>query len=128
MTNGPIAEKPEPDSKEGSTGSAPEGSDNADGISVASSSLSKDAASVVAKVGTLPEDAESNDDTVSSTVTSYSSSAKGAFQRKRLVSTSLQTHPVKDDNLEDFHEHKLDGAHHALDVKYNLYSMVVSLF
>ncbi len=52
---------------------------------------------------------------------------EGALGRKRLESTSLQSHPVKDDNLEDFHEHRLAGAAHPLDVKYNLYSMVVSI-
>lgn len=47
-------------------------------------------------------------------------------RRKRQESTSLVSHPVKDDNLQDFHQHKLIGGIDALDVKYNLYSMVVS--
>jgi hypothetical protein len=47
-------------------------------------------------------------------------------RRMRQVSTSLISNPVKDDNLEDFHEHKLQNGASPLEVNYNLYGMVVS--
>ncbi len=40
--------------------------------------------------------------------------------RMRQVSTSLMATPVMDDNLEDFHEHRLEAEAKPLDVKYNL--------
>lgn len=47
-------------------------------------------------------------------------------RRKRMESTSLLTHTIKDDQLEDFHQHKLVEGHNPLEINYNLYSMVVS--
>ena len=47
-------------------------------------------------------------------------------RRKRLESTSLINNPIKDDKLEDFHQHKLEAKANPLDVKYSLYSYVVS--
>ena len=49
-----------------------------------------------------------------------------AVSRTRQESTSLHTHPIKDDDLQDFHQHRLLTGYHSLDVKYNLYGMVVS--
>ena len=46
--------------------------------------------------------------------------------RNRQESTSLQTHPILDDNLQDFHQHRLLPGKHPLDVNYNMYGMVVS--
>ena len=47
-------------------------------------------------------------------------------RRMRQESTSLYTHPITDDDLQDFHQHKLLPGRHPLDIKYNLRSMVVS--
>ena len=47
-------------------------------------------------------------------------------RRMRQESTSLYTHPITDDDLQDFHQHKLLSGRHPLDIKYNLRSMVVS--
>ncbi len=46
-------------------------------------------------------------------------------RRSRQESTSLLTHPIKDDNLQDFHEHRLQDGRDALDINYNMYAMVV---
>ena len=46
--------------------------------------------------------------------------------RNRQESTSLQTHPILDDNLQDFHQHRLIAGKHPLDINYNMYGMVVS--
>lgn len=48
-------------------------------------------------------------------------------RRTRLESTSLQSNPVKDDNLQDFHQHKLENPKDPLDINYNMYAMVVSV-
>ncbi|XP_059091560.1 ubiquitin carboxyl-terminal hydrolase 32-like isoform X2 [Tigriopus californicus] len=45
-------------------------------------------------------------------------------RRKRMESTSLLTHTIKDDQLEDFHQHKLVEGHNPLEINYKLYSMV----
>ena len=47
-------------------------------------------------------------------------------RRMRQESTSLYTHPITDDDLQDFHQHKLLLGRHPLEIKYNLRSMVVS--
>lgn len=47
-------------------------------------------------------------------------------QRKRLESTSLLRTPIDDTALQDFHQHKLVGEFNPLDLKYNLYAIVVS--
>ena len=44
--------------------------------------------------------------------------------RNRQESTSLQTHPILDDNLQDFHQHRLLPGRHPLDINYNMYGMV----
>jgi ubiquitin carboxyl-terminal hydrolase 6/32 len=44
--------------------------------------------------------------------------------RQRQISTSLVSHPVVDDNLLDFHGHKLEESVDPLSVQYNMYSMV----
>lgn len=46
--------------------------------------------------------------------------------RKRLESTSLMTHPVHDEDLLDFHQHRLLPGFNKLDITYNLYAAVVS--
>jgi len=46
-------------------------------------------------------------------------------QRKRLESTSLIRTPIDDTALQDFHQHKLVGEFNPLDLKYNLYAVVV---
>ena len=75
---------------------------------------------------------DEEDQAVPPTTFSNSSSAAAVFspsfgRRKRQESTSLVSHPIKDDNLQDFHKHKLVSGADSLVVKYNLYSMVVSL-
>ena len=45
--------------------------------------------------------------------------------RRRLESTSLISHPVKDEELHDFHQHRLLPGYHKLDVTYSLYAAVV---
>lgn len=44
--------------------------------------------------------------------------------RTRQISTSLVRDPVKDDNLKDFHEHRLSPGCDPLDVQYKMYAMV----
>jgi len=44
--------------------------------------------------------------------------------RKRLESTSLITHPVHDEDLIDFHQHRLLPGYQNLDIAYNLYAAV----
>ncbi|XP_031330548.1 ubiquitin carboxyl-terminal hydrolase 32-like isoform X2 [Photinus pyralis] len=44
--------------------------------------------------------------------------------RERLVSTSLQRSPVVDEDLHDFHEHKLLDGQNRFDLKYQLYAVV----
>jgi len=44
--------------------------------------------------------------------------------RKRLESTSLITHPVRDEDLIDFHQHRLLPGYQNLDIAYNLYAAV----
>ena len=46
-------------------------------------------------------------------------------RRMRQESTSLYTHPIVDDDLQDFHQHRLLPGRHSLDIRYNLHSMVV---
>jgi len=47
--------------------------------------------------------------------------------RKRLESTSLITHPVRDEDLIDFHQHRLLPGYQNLDIAYNLYAAVVTI-
>lgn len=44
--------------------------------------------------------------------------------RQRQISTSLVSHPVVDDNLLDFHGHKLQDGVDPLTVQYSMYAMV----
>lgn len=44
--------------------------------------------------------------------------------RERLESTSLVTTPVTDDNLVDYHEHRLTKEQDPFDLKYRLYAVV----
>ncbi|XP_046459200.1 ubiquitin carboxyl-terminal hydrolase 32-like isoform X2 [Daphnia pulex] len=44
--------------------------------------------------------------------------------RKRLESTSLMTHPVHDEDLIDFHQHRLLPGYNKLDITYSLYAAV----
>ena len=46
--------------------------------------------------------------------------------RKRLESTSLITHPVRDEDLIDFHQHRLLPGYQNLDIAYSLYAAVVT--
>ena len=76
---------------------------------------------------------DDDEEDVTVATTTFSNSPPGVFsptfcRRKRQESTSLVSHPIKDDNLQDFHEHKLTSGADSLVVKYNLYSMVVSFF
>ena len=48
-------------------------------------------------------------------------------KRSRQQSTSLMRHPIEDDNLKDFHEHRLVGGKDPFDMSYEMYSMVVSV-
>lgn len=50
------------------------------------------------------------------------------FRRQRLISTSLSKSPILDDELKDFHNHKLKSSADPLDLKYKLYAVVVSCF
>ncbi|XP_059614538.1 ubiquitin carboxyl-terminal hydrolase 32 isoform X2 [Phlebotomus argentipes] len=45
-------------------------------------------------------------------------------RRKRLISGSLTKTPVNDEDLVDFHKHKLKCGQDALDLKYQLYAVV----
>ncbi|CAB4058241.1 USP6_32 [Lepeophtheirus salmonis] len=45
-------------------------------------------------------------------------------RRTRQESTSLNMLPVIDDNLRDFHQHRLMDGSEPLDIKYNMYGMV----
>lgn len=45
-------------------------------------------------------------------------------KRSRQQSTSLMRHPIEDDNLKDFHEHRLVGGKDPFDMSYEMYSMV----
>uniref|UniRef100_A0A1L8DSS4 ubiquitinyl hydrolase 1 n=1 Tax=Nyssomyia neivai TaxID=330878 RepID=A0A1L8DSS4_9DIPT len=45
-------------------------------------------------------------------------------RRKRLISGSLTKTPVNDEDLVDFHKHKLKSGIDALDLKYQLYAVV----
>ena len=47
-------------------------------------------------------------------------------KRQRLESTSLMKTPVMDEDLQDFHEHKLLKGQDKFDLKYQLYAVVVS--
>ena len=44
--------------------------------------------------------------------------------RTRQISTSLAKDPILDDNLKDFHCHRMEPDRDPLDVVYNMYSMV----
>ncbi|KAJ2943015.1 hypothetical protein O0L34_g15208 [Tuta absoluta] len=44
--------------------------------------------------------------------------------RQRLESTSLAVTPVTDDNLVDYHQHRLQPEQEAFDLKYRLYAVV----
>lgn len=46
--------------------------------------------------------------------------------RSRLISTSLIKTPIIDENLKDYHEHKLLEGQDPYDLKYQLYAVVVS--
>lgn len=47
-------------------------------------------------------------------------------RRERLESTSLIKTPIVDEDLRDFHEHKLQKGQDPFDLKYQLYAVVVS--
>ena len=49
-------------------------------------------------------------------------------RRLRLESTSLTATPVSDEDLHDFHQHLLLPGYDKLEIKYNLYAAVVSIF
>ncbi|KAK5638365.1 hypothetical protein RI129_012660 [Pyrocoelia pectoralis] len=54
----------------------------------------------------------------------YRSTTKFDKVRERLISTSLQRSPILDENLHDFHEHKLSEGQNRFDLKYQLYAVV----
>jgi len=47
--------------------------------------------------------------------------------RERLESTSLVLTPVTDSALQDFHQHRLNLGTDPFNLKYHLYSIVVSI-
>lgn len=47
--------------------------------------------------------------------------------RERLESTSLVRTPVTDSALQDFHQHRLNLGTDPFNLKYHLYSIVVSI-
>lgn len=47
--------------------------------------------------------------------------------RTRLESTSLLKTPIIDEHLKDYHQHKLLRGQDKLDLKYQLYAVVVSM-
>ena len=47
-------------------------------------------------------------------------------RRSRQQSTSLMRHPIEDDNLKDYHEHRMEGGKDPFDISYSLYSVIVS--
>ena len=49
-------------------------------------------------------------------------------RRSRQQSTSLMRNPIEDDNLKDFHEHRLSKSKDPFDISYQMYSMVVSIY
>eukprot|EP00096_Caligus_rogercresseyi_P015420 TRINITY_DN7856_c0_g1_i1.p1 TRINITY_DN7856_c0_g1~~TRINITY_DN7856_c0_g1_i1.p1 ORF type:complete len:372 (+),score=118.97 TRINITY_DN7856_c0_g1_i1:61-1176(+) len=53
-----------------------------------------------------------------------SSSAQQQYARTRQESTSLNILPVIDDNLRDFHQHRLKEGSEPLDIQYNMYGLV----
>ena len=55
-----------------------------------------------------------------------STTSSSESTRKRLESTSLMTNPVKDEDLLDFHQHRLLPGYNKLDITYSLYAAVVS--
>ena len=107
------------------------------------SSLANDVSAVIEKLGDVIDEEEDDDDDVIElgraegdsrlgrrsnedvTTPPADASVQRSHARKRQQSTSLMTHPIKDDNLMDFHNHKLEKGQNPLDVKYNLFSMVV---
>ena len=62
---------------------------------------------------------EEKGDTVGTISTTFRSG-----MRQRQISTSLVSHPVVDDNLLDFHGHKLQDGVDPLSVQYSMYAMV----
>ena len=48
-------------------------------------------------------------------------------RRSRQQSTSLMRNPIEDDNLKDFHEHRLSKSKDPFDISYQMYSMVVCI-
>ena len=63
---------------------------------------------------------EEKGDTVGTTISTTFKSG----MRQRQISTSLVSHPVVDDNLLDFHGHKLQDGVDPLSVQYSMYAMV----
>lgn len=51
-------------------------------------------------------------------------SPKFGRRRRRQESTSLQTAPIDDNDLQDFHQHRLEKGLDPLDINYNMYAMV----
>ena len=69
---------------------------------------------------------EATADNITSTINVENVFSPKSNRRMRQESTSLFTHPITDDDLQDFHQHKLLLGRHPLEIKYNLRSMVVS--
>ncbi|KAF5294350.1 hypothetical protein FQR65_LT10803 [Abscondita terminalis] len=70
-----------------------------------------------------------DDDSSSVSKCNYAKKSVGHQQekkkmRERLISTSLQRTPIIDENLHDFHEHKLSDGQDRFDLKYQLYAVV----
>ncbi|KAL1501454.1 hypothetical protein ABEB36_006770 [Hypothenemus hampei] len=63
-------------------------------------------------------------DRVASSGTSKSRPERISKVRSRLISTSLIKTPIIDENLRDYHEHKLLEGQDQFDLKYQLYAVV----
>lgn len=117
MVNGIIEETTEPNSLEV-------------GVEAADSDLTlQEVNSILAanKASGQSEDVFENSDPTNTSNDSGVFSTSDRPARMRQVSTSLMSHPILDDQLQDFHQHKLKEGFDPLDVRYNLYAMVVSL-
>lgn len=73
----------------------------------------------------IPEE-DSGEETIITPGASDNPSVGHGTIRERLVSTSLKRTPVDDEDLQDFHQHHLKENQSPFDLKYNLYSVVVS--
>ena len=131
LVSGPIAEVSEPNSLTSNSGNEVKWSRESDDEDVVTA---EDVKSVVERLDVAGAPNSDDDDDVfnedDDDVVAVSDGVDGALspncrRRKRQESTSLLSHPIQDDDLQDFHQHKLKGGSNPLDINYNLYSLVV---